>query len=77
MMSLLAERLPITVAPARAMRTEGGSGAHRSSQISKPTVSSGRSAQENTWPAPKGTASWPSRVKYSASSGAGANWRFS
>ena len=37
--------------------------AQRSSQISKPKVSSGKSAQEKTCPAPKGMASCPRRAR--------------
>ena len=45
----------------RAMAADGDSGAHRSSQISKPSTSSGRFSQVKICPAPKGTASWPQK----------------
>ena len=43
--SLEADRFRIRVAPDRARAAEGGSGAHRSSQISTPMTRSGISSQ--------------------------------
>ena len=47
--SLDAERFRITVAPFRASSTEGGTGAHRSSQISTPITKLGMVSQAKVW----------------------------
>ena len=76
MVSSLAERLQISVAPAMACRVLGGKGAQRSSQISTASVSAGCVPHWNNRFVPKGTCA-PDRSMTPFSAGAGVNCRFS
>ena len=66
----------MTVAPARARAVEGGSGAHRSSQISTPTTRSGISGQAKRPRVLRDTA-WPQSSKLKSTPAPEANHRAS
>ena len=59
--TLDADRLISTVAPASAASEEGGTGVHKSSQISTKNVSSRCSSTWNSRRVPNGTSRWPHR----------------
>ena len=74
--SLDAERLHSTVAPAIARPAPGVSATHRSSQISHPMTKSAIFSHEKRSLLPNGTL-WRHRVIVSFSAGAGVKWRSS
>ena len=74
---LLADRLVRTVAPAIAAYVLGGTGAHRSSQISTCITNDGMSRAANTISVVNGTISPSSRTPSPTRSRAARNWRFS
>ena len=77
MVTLLADRLHKTVAPASAAQVDGGTGAHRSSQISTWSRKPGTSPAAKIRSLPNG-ASCPARLtSCPTASRAAAKWRFS
>ena len=78
MVTFEAERLPMTVAPARAAKQEGGMGTHTSSHISRKKQKWGIWGASKSRSDPKGILSCPQRLTVEDSdSSAGLNWRHS
>ncbi len=71
----LPDRFASTVAPASAASELGGTGIHKSSQISAWTIRSGRSAQANSRSGPNGTVCPAKRISPPAQPSPEANWR--
>ena len=77
MVTLDAERLASTTAPARAARVEGGVAAQKSSQISMPSTNSGTSVAANSRSVPNGTVCPATVISPPTTPAPGVNQRFS